>query len=55
MHISAPASKAVNNGAELLPENSSREEYFGSNLRSLSNFAIDPTVWFESVGKISSP
>ena len=55
MHISAPASKAVNNGAKLLPENSSYEKYFWGNSRSLSNFAIDPTVWFESVGKISSP
>ena len=55
VHISAPTSKAINNGAEPLPENSSREEYFGGNSRSLSYFAIDPTVWFESVGKISSP
>ena len=49
VHILAPASKAVNNGVEPHPENSSHEEYFGGNSRSLSNLTIDPTVWFESV------
>ena len=44
VHISAPASNAVNNAAILLPEKSSREECFGGNYRSLSNFAIDPIV-----------
>ena len=55
MHISAPTSKAVNNGAESLPEKSSCEECLGGNSRSLSNYAIEPTVWLESVGKISRP
>ena len=56
VHILALASKPViKNGAELIPEKSSLKECLGGNSRSLSNFGIDPTVWLESIGKISSP
>ena len=55
MHILALASNAVNNDADLLLGKSSQEECFEASSRSLSSFVNEPTLWFELVGKISSP